>query len=302
MTESRYRWFVAMALLAEADGDPEGAVHLLDQAEQLYRPGFFPDVRPIAAMKARIWIAQGRLSEAADWARERGVSATDEVSYLQRVRPPHLGASAHRAAPGAPATPARLDQAAGLLDRLLGRGRDIGTRRELLEIRMLQALAHDAQGHRPQALESLAEALALAPEPDGYVRLFLDEGAPMISLLRGADHHGVAGDHARTLLSLGASAEAEALDLTERRASVVGRVVERPGAAGAQAARQRADRAGDRPRAVRLAQHGAHPHQAHLHQARRHQPPGGGPPRPRTRLDVTRPDRSGSHPVSHIVG
>ncbi len=44
----------------------------------------------------------------------------------------------------------------------------------------------DAQGHRPQAVESLAQALALAPEPEGYVRLFLDEGARMLSLLRDA--------------------------------------------------------------------------------------------------------------------
>ena len=82
MNESRFRWFVAMGLLARADGDPEGAVQLLDQAEQLYRPGFYPEVRPIAAIKARIWIAQGQLSEAADWARERGVSATDDARYL----------------------------------------------------------------------------------------------------------------------------------------------------------------------------------------------------------------------------
>jgi LuxR family maltose regulon positive regulatory protein len=51
MTESRYRSFVAMALLAQADGDPEAAVGLLGQAEHLYRPGFFPDVRPIAPQR-----------------------------------------------------------------------------------------------------------------------------------------------------------------------------------------------------------------------------------------------------------
>jgi LuxR family maltose regulon positive regulatory protein len=56
---------------------------------------------------------------------------------------------------------------------------------------MLQALAHDAQGHRPQAVECLAQAWALAPEPDGYIRLFLDEGAPMITLLNHAHHLGV---------------------------------------------------------------------------------------------------------------
>ena len=53
LSERRYRWFVAMGLVAHADGDPEEAVNHLARAEQLYRPTFLPDVRPIAAMKAR---------------------------------------------------------------------------------------------------------------------------------------------------------------------------------------------------------------------------------------------------------
>src|SRR5690242_21786842 len=83
MNEGRYRWFVAMGLLAKADGAPDEAVRLLEQAAELYRPGFFPDVRPIAALKTRIWIAQGNLAEAGEWARERGVAVTDEASYLR---------------------------------------------------------------------------------------------------------------------------------------------------------------------------------------------------------------------------
>ena len=51
---------------------------------------------------------------------------------------------------------------------------------------MLQALAHHAHGDRPQALAALEQALAEAPEPDSYVRLFLDEGAPMLALLHDA--------------------------------------------------------------------------------------------------------------------
>jgi LuxR family maltose regulon positive regulatory protein len=217
MTESRYRSFVAMALLAQADGNPEGAVGLLDQAEHLYRPGFFPDVRPIAAMKARIWIAQGRLTEAADWARERGVTATDEVSYrheFDHLTLARLLIAQHRSQQDTGA----IDHAAGLLDRLFGAAETSGRAGSSIEIRMLQALAHDAQGHRLQALEFFAEAVALAPEPDGYVRLFLDEGAPMISLLHGALHHSVAGDHARRLFSLNANAEAGALDPGQRLA------------------------------------------------------------------------------------
>ena len=97
--------------------------------QQLYRPGFFPDVRPIAAIRARIWIAQGKLSEAADWARDRGVSATDDVSYLSEfdhLTLVRLLLAQHRAT----ADTGALDQAAGLLDRLLARRRDVWTRRK----------------------------------------------------------------------------------------------------------------------------------------------------------------------------
>ncbi|HEX8508841.1 MAG TPA: LuxR C-terminal-related transcriptional regulator [Propionibacteriaceae bacterium] len=51
----------------------------------------------------------------------------------------------------------------------------------LVEIRMLQALAHHAQGQRPPALESLARALAQTPEPGSYVQFFLAEGTPIMS-------------------------------------------------------------------------------------------------------------------------
>ena len=42
---------------------------------------------------------------------------------------------------------------------------------------LLRALAHDAAGRRQQALTTLADALTVAPEPEGYARLLLDEGA-----------------------------------------------------------------------------------------------------------------------------
>ena len=200
MNEGRYRWFVARGLLARADGEPEEAVALLDQAAELYRPGFFPDVRPIPALKARIWIAQGNLADAGDWARDRGVSVTDDASYLQEFD--HLTLVRlllarqrtnldHDAA----------DRAGGLLDRLRRAAEASGRAGSLLEIDVLLALVHEARGRRRDALDCLARAFTEAPEPESHVRLFLDEGAPMTSLLRDALRHGIAGDHPQRLLS-----------------------------------------------------------------------------------------------------
>jgi LuxR family maltose regulon positive regulatory protein len=217
MTESRYRWFVAMGRIADAEGDPQEAITLLDRAEQLYRPGFFPDVRPIAAMKARVWTSRGNLSPAADWARERGVSATDDAGYLSEfdhLTLVRLLIAQYRAQPDSVA----LDQAVLLLARLHEAAESSGRAGSLVEIRMLNALAQDAQGDRPQALESLARAFAQAPEPEGYVRLFLDEGAPMVELLRDAEQQGVAGGHAQRLLSLGAARDGEGAGARQRPA------------------------------------------------------------------------------------
>jgi LuxR family maltose regulon positive regulatory protein len=209
MTENRFRWYVAMGRLVNAEGDPHEAIALLETAEQLYRPGFFPDVRPIAAIKARVWIAHGDLATAADWVRERGVAATDEAVYLREfdhLTLVRLLIARHRAHPD----PDALGQALQLLARLRDAADASGRAGSLVEIRMLSALAQDAQGHRPQALETLRQAWAQSPEPDAYVRLFLDESTPMRELLSAAALQGVAGDHARRLLSFGASADVDA--------------------------------------------------------------------------------------------
>ena len=147
MSEGRYRWFLAMGRVADAEGDPLEAITLLDQAQQLYRAGLFPAVRPIPAVKARVWIAQGDLPQAADWALDRGVSATDDASYLNEfdhLTLVRLLIAQYRLDHDT----GTLDQAAGLLDRLADAAETSGRAGSLLEIRMLQALAHHARGHR----------------------------------------------------------------------------------------------------------------------------------------------------------
>jgi LuxR family maltose regulon positive regulatory protein len=175
-----YRWHVAQAQLKEAAGDLETALALLDEAKRVYIQTLVPDLHPIAALKARIHLKQGRLDKARAWAVERGLSLADEVSYLHEFE--YL-------------TLARLEianpQVNALLARLLQAAEAQKRRGSALDILLVQALAYEAQGNRPQALAALERALVLA-EPEGYVRIFVDEGEPMRLLIeeqsRNRDH------------------------------------------------------------------------------------------------------------------
>ena len=79
----QHRLCVAQARLKQTQGDLDGALDLLNEAERLFIRTPLPDVRPISALKARIWVAQGRVIEAQGWAREQGLSVDDAPSYLR---------------------------------------------------------------------------------------------------------------------------------------------------------------------------------------------------------------------------
>ena len=87
LPQNPYRWRVAMARIREAEGDLDGALDLLYEAERLYVSDFFPNVRPVPALKARLWVAQGRLGEALGWVhcRLRTTSVTCTSSSTSRL-------------------------------------------------------------------------------------------------------------------------------------------------------------------------------------------------------------------------
>ncbi|PYI66404.1 helix-turn-helix transcriptional regulator [Arthrobacter livingstonensis] len=197
LPQNPYRWQVAMAGIRAAEGDPRGALELLDEAGRVYISDFFPQVRPIPALRARVLAGQGLLGEAFGWVREVGITADDEPSYLREFE--HITLArlllARHATEG---TPGALDDAAALLERLLAAA-DAGRRTgSTMEILVLRSLAQRAGGDIPAALASLQRALALA-EPEGYVRLFANEGAPMASLLGTAAKQGMTPAYARRL-------------------------------------------------------------------------------------------------------
>lgn len=199
MPQNRYRWCVALARLREAQGDLDASLDLLAEAERLYVSDFSPNVRPIPALRVRVWIKQGRLSEALDWIHQQRLSPWDELSYLrefEHVTLARLLLAQHRRdhADG----PAR--EVSALLARLLQAAEAGGRMGSVVELLALQALTHHTQADLTAARVPLARSLALA-EPEGYVRLFVDEGAAMAALLREAARHAQSPAYVRRLLA-----------------------------------------------------------------------------------------------------
>src|SRR5689334_12139331 len=186
---------LAAARLREAEGDPDAALELLDDADRVYVGDYLPNVRPVPAVRARLRLRRGELDEAEAWARERQLSPDDELSYLreyEHVTLARLLLGRHRLDRDGSA----LEAALGLLDRLLAAAQDGGRDGTVLEVMILLALAHQARRDQPTALDVLQRAVVLA-QPEGYVRLIADEGPPMAALLKSLTRQSAAPGYLR---------------------------------------------------------------------------------------------------------
>lgn len=186
------RCCIAMARLREAHGDLDGALALLTDAERVDVRSPLPRPRPVAAMKARVFINHGRLDEATAWASERGLSADDDLSYMCEFE--HITLARILLARN------EVQDALTLLVRLAAAAEAGGRTGSVIETLLLQALAHQALGDMRAAREPFERAMTLA-EPQGYLRVFVDEGHRMRELLRHAVTRGFAGEHARRVLA-----------------------------------------------------------------------------------------------------
>src|SRR6266542_2924645 len=164
-----------LAWMRQAMGDPAGALDAIDQAEQVAPSrGVATLLNPAPALRARLLLASGELAAAVRWTEQRGLGADDQPSYPHE--PEYLVLARVLLAQDRP------DQALGLLERLHTAARAQGRLGSLIEIQALRALALAGSGEEAAAVAVLAEALTLAC-PQGYVRVFADEGAPMAALL-----------------------------------------------------------------------------------------------------------------------
>ncbi len=170
----RREGYIAQANLDRALGDLDAAeLHLKYAEEAAHQTETSRGIMPILPLRARLWIARGDLQAARRWALGSGLESgsrafMDEYGRLTLARL-HLAQ-------------VRFVEAQDLLENILQSAEAAGRTGRVIETLLLQALAFHGQGNSSRALEALTRSLSLA-EPQGYVRLFLDEGAPLVRLL-----------------------------------------------------------------------------------------------------------------------
>jgi LuxR family transcriptional regulator, maltose regulon positive regulatory protein len=167
----------SLAWIRQASGDPAGALEAIGEAELVAPgPGVASLLNPVPAQRARLLLAQGDVAGALQWTKERGLGAGQAVSYPRERE--YLVLARVLVAQGRP------DHVLVVLERLHAAAAAQGRSGSVIEIQAVAALARWEGGDQAGALAALEEALALA-WPEGYVRVFVDEGAPMAALLGG---------------------------------------------------------------------------------------------------------------------
>jgi LuxR family transcriptional regulator, maltose regulon positive regulatory protein len=169
VTLSRNKW---------ARGDEGGALEWARQAERVARDsGADLQIAIALAWMTRLRLARGDLAEAVAFEQERAANAENASDAAQVVDRLTLARLLH--------AQGRHRESLPLLEELGETAEAAGRTGDLIEILALQALVLWARNEKEQAVRTLAGALALA-EPEGYIRTFVDEGAPMGDLLSAA--------------------------------------------------------------------------------------------------------------------
>jgi LuxR family maltose regulon positive regulatory protein len=194
--------YAKLVQVYQAQGDVERALEMIGIAEQLMQRHDYAYMRGvIARLRVQLWVAQGNLTAASRWAQEHRLSPVDELDLTREAQQTAVARVLIAQALSQDLAPAiSLAEPLGLLARLLEAAKNSGRLGSAIGILALQALALQIQGDVDQALSALEQALALG-EPEGYVRIFVDEGEPMARLLRHALSQGIAPNYVARLLA-----------------------------------------------------------------------------------------------------
>jgi LuxR family maltose regulon positive regulatory protein len=178
--------YMFLPLVRQAQGRGAEAMDLIDRAEDsAQRRGLSAEVLWCTAQRTRLDRIQGNRDAVGAWVSSYRSSVEEgadgkPLGYIEEF----ADATYIRAL----LTLGRSDEAARVSELLLERTEAGAQTGHTIELLVLAAQAREAGGNRSRALSCLERALTLA-EPEGYVRIFVDEGEPVATLLIAGRQH-----------------------------------------------------------------------------------------------------------------
>ncbi len=179
-------WNRGQAIIMESAGEMENALERLEEAKRKGIRSSEPNLRPMEAMKAKIFVKMGRLKKAMEWVEENHIPDL-EISYrhefelltLVRITREQITKTPDGANLGGNMS---INRAFHLLDKLLERAKKEKRYGSVIEILVQKSLTCSAAGDFPAAFDALTQALEIG-EPERFARVFIDEGLRMMELL-----------------------------------------------------------------------------------------------------------------------
>jgi LuxR family maltose regulon positive regulatory protein len=178
-----------------AQGKIEDAQHALNNADNLSRThSLVPRADSwLKAFRVRLWLAQKNVEAVAGWAKKYSqLDLEEDFSYLREAE--YLALARVQLAQKA------FDAALTITKKLAKAAKGAGRIGSLVEIFALQALVYQAMGDTAKGLSSLERALEMG-RPEKYLRVFLDEGPPMVELLKYAGSKGIESHYVSIILA-----------------------------------------------------------------------------------------------------
>jgi LuxR family maltose regulon positive regulatory protein len=184
--------YTGLARIRATQGDWDGAFAALDELAELGDSNPVMVMPAVESLRVLLWLALGEIDAANRWAKNAGLDPEGEINYhrlgeLMVFTHVLIARGSH-------------NEAVDLLTRMIRTAEEAGWLGRVIEMRVLLALAHQARGENDESMIPLEKALSSA-KPEGYVRVFVDEGDPMAALLSEAETRGIAPDYVSRLLA-----------------------------------------------------------------------------------------------------
>lgn len=205
--EALWQGYQVQVQMALRQGDEEAVDRLLVKVQQLVARTTTPSLvftlrKYYDFFAADIALQRGNLVTVRHWVESQQLDLAElrltEWYFYELVIQLYLASS--RLPQPAPTVRVQLQKSVTALQTLIAFAARTGRYGTVLRLHLLLALTYQALGEMAAALPHLATALHQA-EPEGYIRVFLDEGEPARTLLVVAQQHGIAPTYTAKLLT-----------------------------------------------------------------------------------------------------